>query len=50
MPLSLAPDAAGKFWDQGFLAVPGVCDPQEIDCKYDSIKGLVLRAEFVKKR
>ncbi|MEI6486104.1 MAG: alkylphosphonate utilization protein [Sphingomonadales bacterium] len=25
-------------------------DPQEIDCKYDGIKGLVLRAEFVKKR
>lgn len=25
-------------------------DPQEIDCKHDSIKGLVLRAEFVKKR
>jgi protein PhnA len=25
-------------------------DPQEIDCKYEGIKGLVLRAEFVKKR
>ena len=25
-------------------------DPQEIDCRYDGIKGLVLRAEFVKKR
>jgi protein PhnA len=25
-------------------------DRQEIDCKYDGIKGLVLRAEFVKKR
>jgi protein PhnA len=25
-------------------------DSQEIDCKYDGIKGLVLRAEFVKKR
>lgn len=25
-------------------------DAQEIDCKYDGIKGLVLRAEFVKKR
>ena len=25
-------------------------DTQEIDCKYDGIKGLVLRAEFVKKR
>jgi protein PhnA len=25
-------------------------DEQEIDCRYDGIKGLVLRAEFVKKR
>ncbi|WP_072563072.1 alkylphosphonate utilization protein [Granulibacter bethesdensis] len=25
-------------------------DPQEIDCKHDTIKGLVLRAEFVRKR
>jgi protein PhnA len=25
-------------------------DPQEIDCRYESIKGLVLRAEFVGKR
>jgi protein PhnA len=25
-------------------------DPQEIDCRYDGIKGLVLRAEFVRKR
>ena len=25
-------------------------DPQEMDCKYDGIKGLVLRAEFVRKR
>ncbi|RAK66480.1 PhnA protein [Phenylobacterium kunshanense] len=24
-------------------------DPQEIDCRHESIKGLVLRAEFVKK-
>ncbi len=24
-------------------------DDQEIDCRYDGIKGLVLRAEFVKK-
>ena len=24
-------------------------DPQEIDCRFDGIKGLVLRAEFVKK-
>ncbi len=25
-------------------------DPQEIDCRFDGIKGLVLRAEFVQKR
>jgi protein PhnA len=25
-------------------------DAQEIDCKYDGIKGLVLRAEFVRRR
>ena len=25
-------------------------DPQEIDCKYEGLKGLVLRAEFVRKR
>ncbi|WP_254515794.1 alkylphosphonate utilization protein [Novosphingobium sp. G106] len=25
-------------------------DPQEIDCRYEGIKDLVLRAEFVKKR
>ena len=25
-------------------------DPQEIDCRYEGIKGLVLRAEFMKKR
>ena len=25
-------------------------DPQEIDCKYEGINGLVLRAEFVKKQ
>jgi len=25
-------------------------DAQEIDCKHDTIKGLVLRAEFVRKR
>lgn len=25
-------------------------DDQEIDCRYEGIKGLVLRAEFVKKR
>lgn len=25
-------------------------DPQEIDCRHETIKGLVLRAEFVRKR
>lgn len=25
-------------------------DPQEIDCRFEGIRGLVLRAEFVKKR
>ncbi len=25
-------------------------DTQEIDCRYDGIRGLVLRAEFVRKR
>ena len=25
-------------------------NPEEIDCKYDAIKGLVLRTEFVRKR
>ena len=25
-------------------------DPQDIDCRYEGIKGLVLRAEFVRKR
>lgn len=25
-------------------------DPQEVDCRHDSIKGLVLRAEFLRKR
>lgn len=25
-------------------------DAQELDCKYPGIKGLVLRAEFVRKR
>jgi len=25
-------------------------DPQEIDCRYERIRGLVLRAEFVRKR
>jgi protein PhnA len=25
-------------------------DPQEVDCRHDAVKGLVLRAEFLRKR
>lgn len=25
-------------------------DPQEVDCRYEAIKGLVLRAEFLRKQ
>ena len=43
---------AGQTLKRGTLIksirLPG--DPQEIDCRYDGIKGLVLRAEFVRKR
>ncbi|HKT84843.1 MAG TPA: alkylphosphonate utilization protein [Novosphingobium sp.] len=43
---------AGQTLKQGTLikSVRLTGDPQEIDCKYPGIKGLVLRAEFVKKR
>jgi protein PhnA len=43
---------AGQVLKRGTLikAIRLTGDPQEIDCKYDGIKGLVLRAEFVKKR
>ena len=43
---------AGKTLKQGTLikSIRLTGDPQEIDCKYPGIKGLVLRAEFVKKR
>ena len=33
-----------------FLLIRLTGDPQEIDCRYEGIKGLVLRAEFVRKR
>ena len=45
------PDAQARHADQ--VDPPATRrgrDPQEIDCKYDGIKGLVLRAEFVRKR
>ena len=43
---------AGKTLKQGTLikSIRLTGDPQEIDCRYEGIKGLVLRAEFVRKR
>ncbi|BAV64732.1 alkylphosphonate utilization protein [Sphingobium cloacae] len=43
---------AGQTLKRGTLikAIRLTGDPQEIDCRYDGIKGLVLRAEFVRKR
>lgn len=43
---------AGKTLQRGTVikSIRLTGDAQEIDCKHDSIKGLVLRAEFVKKR
>jgi protein PhnA len=43
---------AGQTLKQGTV-IPSIrltSDTQEIDCKYPGIKGLVLRAEFVRKR
>jgi len=43
---------AGQTLKRGTLikAIRLTDDPQEIDCRYEGIKGLVLRAEFVRKR
>ena len=43
---------AGQTLKQGTLikSIRLTGDAQEIDCKYPGIKGLVLRAEFVKRR
>ncbi|WP_211276766.1 alkylphosphonate utilization protein [Erythrobacter tepidarius] len=43
---------AGKTLKQGTLikSIRLTGDAQEIDCKYPGINGLVLRAEFVRKR
>ncbi len=43
---------AGQTLRQGTLikSIRLTGDAQEIDCRYDGIKGLVLRAEFVRKR
>ena len=48
----LAVKGAGQTLKRGTLikSIRLTGDPQEIDCKYDGIKGLVLRAEFVRKR
>jgi len=43
---------AGQTLKQGTVikSIRLTGDAQEIDCRFDGIKGLVLRAEFVKKR
>jgi len=43
---------AGRTLKQGTLikSIRLTGDPQEIDCKFEGIKGLVRRAEFVRKR
>lgn len=48
----LAVKGAGQTLKRGTLikAIRLTGDPQEIDCRYEGIKGLVLRAEFVRKR
>jgi protein PhnA len=48
----LAVKGAGQTLKQGTLikSIRLTGDAQEIDCKYPGIKGLVLRAEFVRKR
>ena len=48
----LSVKGAGQTLKRGTLikSIRLTGDPQEIDCKYEGIKGLVLRAEFVKKR
>ena len=48
----LAVKGAGQTLKRGTLikSIRLTGDPQEIDCRYEGIKGLVLRVEFVKKR
>lgn len=48
----LAVKGAGQTLKRGTLikSIRLTADPDEIDCRYEGIKGLVLRAEFVKKR
>jgi protein PhnA len=48
----LAVKGAGQTLKRGTLikSIRLTGDPQEIDCRYEGIKGLVLRAEFVRRR
>ena len=48
----LAVKGAGRTLKRGTLikSIRLTGDPQEIDCRFEGIKGLVLRAEFVRKR
>ena len=48
----LAVKGAGQTLKRGTLikSIRLTGDPQEIDCRHEGIKGLVLRAEFVRKR
>jgi protein PhnA len=48
----LSVKGAGQTLKRGTLikSIRLTGDPQEIDCRYEGIKGLVLRAEFVRKR
>jgi protein PhnA len=48
----LAVKGAGQTLKRGTVitSIRLTGDAQEIDCKYGGIKGLVLRAEFVRKR
>jgi len=48
----LAVKGAGQVLKQGTLikSIRLTGDPQEIDCRFEGIRGLVLRAEFVRKR
>lgn len=43
---------AGQILKQGTVirSIRLTDNPEEIDCRYDAIKGLVLRTEFVRKR
>ncbi len=43
---------AGQTLKRGLVvkSIRLTADPEEIDCRTDGIKGLVLRTEFVKKR